>query len=110
MGRAAAVELIVSVVIRPNPVTGSFQDLAAREIESKSNQNIEILGSDLLHGIRGKAMDQLFSYRFHVEHFDSGKQTPAVDRGERIVSWLHPCVEAKVKTVKQVLPQFRVRY
>src|ERR1035437_6507924 len=109
MGRAAPVELIVSVVIRPDTVTGRFQNVAIEDIESESNQDIEILGPNFLHRIWGEAMHALLSRRFHLDGLDSGEQIPAIDLGDRVICWLHLRVEAKVKVVKQALSQFRIR-
>ena len=61
MGRPATVELIVSMVIGPNTVTGSFQDVAVKDIEAESNEDVEILRPNFFQGIGGEPMNKLFS-------------------------------------------------
>src|SRR5258706_2286763 len=110
MRRAAAVELIVSVVIRPDTVAGSFQNVAVENIEAESNENIEILGANFLKGIGREVMDKLFSDRLNLDAFDCRKHVPHIDHFEGVVGRLHSRVKAKIKIVEQLFPQLRIRY
>jgi hypothetical protein len=72
-------------------------------------KDVEIHGPDSLHGFRGEAMNQLPRYRLYIDGLYPGEQSSAIDWSERVISRIHPRVEAKVKIVKQLLPQLWIR-
>src|SRR6202161_203317 len=110
MRRAATVELIVSVVIRPNSVTGNFRNVAVQVIESEaeSKKDVELLGSNLIQHVRGEPLRRLLSQHFHFERLYPKENILAIDLGKRVIRRFHTRIQAGVEIVKQAF-QFRIR-
>jgi len=81
MGRTATVKFIVSVVKGPDPMAGSFQNVAMENIEAKPNKDVEVFRSNLFHSLVWEAMNEFPSYRFYFERFDSREEILAIDFG-----------------------------
>src|SRR5579863_10285292 len=95
-----AVEFVVSMVIGPHSVTGGFQNVAVKNVETESNQDVQILRSNFLQSIDGEAMNEFFPFRFDLDRLYSGEQISAIDLRKRVVCALHLRVEAKIKIVE----------
>jgi hypothetical protein len=71
MGGSTAVELIITVVIRPNAVTSRSQYVSVEDSKSESKKDIQILRTNRLNRVGWESLNELLSYWFHIEGFNS---------------------------------------
>src|SRR6266851_3796164 len=103
MGWAAAVEIVVAMVIGPNSVSRRSENLPRQNVEAKPQNHIQVACADLLKRLRRKAMNKFLADRLDFQIFNPGEPQGAVHSIQRMMGWLHPLFETKIRIVKSAL-------